>query len=267
MSGSAGRSGSDVVEVSIVVAARRSTVWRCVTERDLLSRWMQAGVSLEPRVGAPVTIDFARYGTVVEGVVEEVTAAERLVFTWGVSTGADAAAMPVGSTRVTLSLADDAGGGTLVTLRHAGLPSEKSRRDHAFGWTGYLGSLAGVAPLANVEGGVEALWDRWFAAWAEMDGAKRAAQLASCCEGGVSFMDTHAQLAGTTALAGWIGACQGMFPGVVMTRSGPVLHTRGALFCEWEARAPGGAVMARGVNHGRLSPEGLLAGVEGFWRA
>ena len=68
-------------------------------------------------------------------------------------------------------------------------------------------------------------------------------------------------------LAGWIGACQGMFPGVAMTRSGAVLHTRGALLCEWEARAPGGPVMARGVNHGRLSAAGRLAGVEGFWRA
>ncbi len=116
-----GRSGSDVVEVSVVVAARRTTVWRCVTERDLLSRWLQAEVSLEPRIGARVTIDFARYGTVVEGVVEEVMVAERLVFTWGASSGPGAAEMPAGSTRVTISLADDAGGGTRVTLRHAAL--------------------------------------------------------------------------------------------------------------------------------------------------
>jgi len=255
----------DAVELSVEIAARPATVFRCVTQSDLLSRWLQADVRLEPRVGGAVRIDFARYATVVEGRVEELRADELVVFSWGVASGPQAAEMPAGSTRVRIHLAPTAVG-TRVTLRHEGLPTAESRRDHAFGWTGYLGSLAGVAPLANVEGGVEALWDRWFAAWAETDAAAREGLLAPTFADDGTFLDTHAEGRGRAFVVQWIGACQGMFPGTRLVRDGGVLHTRGALLVEWKALAPDGSTFARGVNHGRLSPDGRLAAVEGFWR-
>ena len=263
--GVAGRGEGDAVELSVDVAARPETVWRCVTEEALLSRWLSAGVSLEPRVGGAVRIDFARHGTVVEGVVEEVRPGERLVFSWGVGSGPQRAAMPPGSTRVRISLERTASG-TRVTLRHEGLPSEKERRDHAMGWNGYLGSLAGVAPLAAVEGGPEALWDRWCEAWGETDAARRGAVLARCVSDDVAFRDLHAEGSGREWLSQWIGGCQAMFPGTRILRDGPVLHTRGSMLARWRCEA-GGAVVARGVNHGRLSGDGRLAAVEGFWEA
>lgn len=135
----------EMVEVSVDVAARPATVWRCLVERDLLSRWLAADVSLEPRVGGAVRIDFARHGTVVEGEVTELRAPERLVLSWGVSRGEQSDRMPAGSTIVEFRL-DAIDAGTRVTLRHRGLPTEEERRDHASGWIAYLASLASVAP-------------------------------------------------------------------------------------------------------------------------
>jgi uncharacterized protein YndB with AHSA1/START domain len=255
----------DDVEVSVVVEAGRATVFRCLTQDDLLSRWLQAAVRLEPRVGGSVRIDFARYGTVVEGRVVEVVPDRALAFTWGVASGPEAAAMPPGSTTVRISL-EDAPDGTRVVLRHQGIPTDALRRDHAEGWAGYLRSLRATGPVAAVDGTPEALWDRWFRAWGEEDARRRDALVASALAEGGTFVDTHADLAGREAVSSWMATCQRMFPGVTVGRTGAVLNTGNALLCEWEVRRPDGGTMARGVNHGRLTRDGLLASVEAFWR-
>lgn len=255
---------SDVVEVSVDVAARPATVWRCVTQSDLLSRWLAAAVTLAPHVGGAVRIDFARYGTVVEGRVEEVRENQRLAFTWGVAAGPQAAEMPAGSTRVSIDLAEIPGG-TRVTLRHAGLPTEKSRHEHTFGWTGYLGSLAGVAPIASVPGGPEALWDDWFGTWAETDAGRRNAALALRVADDATYRDVHADCRDRASISRWMAQCQAMFPGARVIRDGGVVQSRGSLLVRWHAEMPGGAVVGRGTNYGRLASDGRLAAVEAFW--
>jgi uncharacterized protein YndB with AHSA1/START domain len=139
----------NTVETSVEIAARPSTVFRCLTESDLLSRWLAATATIEARIGGAVRIDFAAHGTVVEGEVVEFSPGERIAFTWGVTVGPDAASMPRGSTRVTIEVSARAGG-SLVTLRHEGLPSEESRRDHEGGWREYLAALARVAGSIGV---------------------------------------------------------------------------------------------------------------------
>ena len=253
-----------VVELSVEIAARPSTVYRCVTQSDLLSRWLAATVTMDARVGGAVRIDFARYATVVEGVVVELVPDERIVFTWGVTSGAQAAEMPAGSTQVELSIAPCAAG-SRVTLRHGGRPTEASRRDHAFGWTGYLGQLAQTAPRAQRHEGFEGLVDDWFAAWAEPDAAARGRLLARTVVPGATFRDVHAEVAGAEEIGRHIAACQAMFPGVRMVRDGAVMQTRSSLLAKWQALAPGGAVVASGVNHFRLAGGGEIEAVEGFW--
>lgn len=254
----------ETVELWVDVAAKPATVWRCLVEKDLLSRWLAADVSLEPRLGGALRIHFARYQTVVEGTVVELRAPERLVLTWGVSLGSQRGAMPAGSTTVEFRL-EAVDGGTRVTLRHRGLPTEKDRLDHVGGWSAYLASLASVAPAIGVDGGVDALWDAWFSAWSETNDAKRDALLARCVTTEARFRDAHAEGAGRAWISGWIAACQRQFPGTRLARDGRVLQTRDSLVVRWNAAMPDGNVVARGINHGRLSPEGTLASVEGFW--
>ena len=134
--------GGDV-RVSVDVAAKPATVWRCITEADLLSSWLAAGVEFRAEVGSPVRIRFDGHRTVVEGEVVEVVEGRRLSFTWGVASGPQAGTMPAGSTRVTIAL-EPSGAGTRVTLTHAGLP-EAERRDHEGGWREYAKQLAGLA--------------------------------------------------------------------------------------------------------------------------
>ena len=54
----ASRVKTQAVEVSVDIAARPATVWRCLVEADLLSRWLRATATLEPRVGGAVRFDF-----------------------------------------------------------------------------------------------------------------------------------------------------------------------------------------------------------------
>jgi uncharacterized protein YndB with AHSA1/START domain len=255
---------SEAVELSVDVAARPATVWRCLVEKDLLSRWLAADVALEPRVGGAVRIDFSRYGTLVEGAVAQIRAPELLVLTWGVSRGPQRDAMPAGSTTVEFRLQPIASG-TRVTLRHFGLPTEKDRREHAAGWAGYLGGLANLGPAAAVPEGVDSLWDSWFSAWSETDPARRDAILDSCLASEARFRDAHADGTGPAWISAWIGACQRQFPGTKLARSGRALQTRDSLLVRWNALSADGSVVARGVNHGRLSLEGRLSAVEGFW--
>jgi uncharacterized protein YndB with AHSA1/START domain len=253
----------DEVEVAVEIAARPETVFRCVTRSDLLSTWLAAKASIEPRLGGAVRIDFERYATVVEGEVVELVANERVAFTWGVTQGAQAADMPRGSTRVTITLTPSAVG-TRVVLRHAGLPGEASRRDHSFGWTSYLGQLASVAPRSQHPAGFEGVVDAYLAAWAESDAAARGRLLASSFAESGTFKDVHADLAGRAALDAHIALCLRMFPGVRLVRDGAVMQSRASLLARWNAVGPSGTA-ATGFNVFRLDGDGKIADVEGFW--
>jgi hypothetical protein len=61
-----------------------------------------------------------------------------LIFTWGWE---DSSELPPGSSTVEITLIPD-GDGTLIRLRHTGLPSEESRALHAAGWSHYLERLS-----------------------------------------------------------------------------------------------------------------------------
>jgi uncharacterized protein YndB with AHSA1/START domain len=255
---------AEVVTVEVVAEAKPATVWRCLVEAGLLSRWLAARVELVPEVGAPVRIHFDRHGVVVEGKVEEVVPGRRLAFSWGVAKGPQSEAIPPGSTRVSIDL-ESVSKGTRIVLTHAGLPTEKERRDHEGGWQGYAAALAGFARSLPAAGTPERLADEWLAAWGEPDPALRAAHLAHAVAQDVAFRDAHAEVAGRAALSDWIAACQARFPGVRMVRDGDVLCSRGSLLSRWKAVLPDGTAVAQGFNAFRLSGEGLAETVDGFW--
>jgi len=254
---------TEAVELSVDILARPETVWRCLTESDWLSRWLQAKATLEPRVGGAVRFDFGG-GGVVEGVVQELKPNEVLAFTWGVSVGPQRDQVPVGSTLVSIRLAETSAG-TRVTLRHDGLPTDKLRGDYTTGWTSLLAGLGHLAPAVAAEGGLEGLWDAWFAAWGETSAAKRDQLLERCFTADGAFRDVHVEGRGRDWLSKWIGQSQVHFPTIRLLRQGPALHMRDAVVVHWRAESADGKTVASGINHGRLTADGKLAAVEGFW--
>jgi uncharacterized protein YndB with AHSA1/START domain len=135
---------SQVVEVRKRIAASPATIFRHLSDPVRFAQWIDARVAIEPAVGKPVEIAFHGCTTVAHGVITELVPDRRLVFTWGITGGgALDELMPPGSTTVTIEL-EPVDGGTLVTLRHEGLPAEE-RHDHEVGWDEYLDNLSGLA--------------------------------------------------------------------------------------------------------------------------
>jgi uncharacterized protein YndB with AHSA1/START domain len=100
---------------------------------------MGVGAQLDPKPGGQFRLDvdgehFA------SGHYVEVDPPRRVVLTWGWEGSAD---VGPGSTTVEITLAPE-GTGTLLRLRHTGLPSEEQRASHRDGWTRYAGNLAAL---------------------------------------------------------------------------------------------------------------------------
>ncbi len=98
---------------------------------------MGIGARLDPRPGGAFRIDVDGEHFAA-GEYQEVHPPHRLVFTWGWE-GRDN--IPPGSTSVEIELTPD-GSGTLLRLRHTGLPDEEQRVSHRGGWTQYTERLA-----------------------------------------------------------------------------------------------------------------------------
>jgi uncharacterized protein YndB with AHSA1/START domain len=97
---------------------------------------MGIGAQLDPRPGGRFRID-ADAAHVAVGEYREVDPPHRLVMTWGWQGDKS---VPPGSTLVEITLTPD-GAGTLLRLRHTGLPDDEARESHRGGWALYTGRL------------------------------------------------------------------------------------------------------------------------------
>jgi len=115
---------------------------------------MGSTARLEPVPGGEYRVAMPD-GFAAAGTFARVVRPHLVVFTWGFADdeaasrtksgeAPTASAMPAGSTRVTVTLAD-ADGGTRVTLRHEDLPSAELRAAHEVAWNAYLPRLAVAA--------------------------------------------------------------------------------------------------------------------------
>jgi uncharacterized protein YndB with AHSA1/START domain len=127
------------LEVEARVQASPETVFSYFTDPDKYRRWMGAQAELDPRPGGiyRVNVDGRNF---VRGHFVEIEPPSRLVITWGWE---DDPAIPPGSTTVEIRLIED-GDGTIVRIRHSGLPNEPARKQHEEGWRHYAGRLAVV---------------------------------------------------------------------------------------------------------------------------
>jgi uncharacterized protein YndB with AHSA1/START domain len=131
---------TDVLEISVHIEAPPDTVFSYFTDPDRYVQWMGTRAELEPKPGGTYRV-IMRDGVQASGEFVEVDPPWRLVFTWGWSH--DHAVAP-GSTRVEVTLVEEAGG-TRVVLRHHGLPDTDQRQHHRDGWELYLSRLGAAA--------------------------------------------------------------------------------------------------------------------------
>ncbi len=136
----------------IRIDAPPEIVFEFFTNPAKLIRWLGLKAELDPRPGGIFRVD-PNGRDVIRGTYLEMVPHSKVVFTWG--WGAPGHRVPVGSTRVEITLERD-GTGTRLRLTHRNLPSS-SRKGHDVGWTHYLDRLKtaseggdpGVDPLAN----------------------------------------------------------------------------------------------------------------------
>jgi uncharacterized protein YndB with AHSA1/START domain len=133
-------SETDVVEREVRIEASPETVFPFFTDPEKMVRWMGTEVTLDPRAGGIYRVNVTGRDT-ARGEYVEVVPHKRVVFTWGWE--GEVFPVPPGSSVVDISLTQD-GDGTVVKLRHSGLP-EAMRRFHRFGWEHFLGRMAVAA--------------------------------------------------------------------------------------------------------------------------
>jgi uncharacterized protein YndB with AHSA1/START domain len=262
------KGAEQVLTVATRIAARPATVYRWLTEPERFGRWMgaaQGKAKLDSRIGGALRVEFPPMGgsgaaTVVVGEVLELVPDERFAFTWGYES--EGGPVPAGSTRVEVTL-EPSEDGTLLVLRHSGLPDETQRQQHRGGWRLYASVLAAGAADEELGRARAQATDDWFAAWAEPDPAKRRALLERSCDATVEFRDAYAALRGIDDLDAHIAVSQMMMQGMTLAPAGAPDGCHELVRFPWQVRA-NGAVVARGLNVGRLGVDGRWRTVHGF---
>ncbi len=131
-----------VVEHTLRIRARPETVWRYWTDPERMCDWWGAAAVLDPHPGGMCRVEMGG-GPVMRGEYLEVVPHERIVFSFGWEPTEGAPDIAPGSTRVEVTLLDDAGD-TILTLRHTGLPAAHGE-EHRSGWAHFLGVLEELA--------------------------------------------------------------------------------------------------------------------------
>jgi uncharacterized protein YndB with AHSA1/START domain len=144
------------VEVSMHVPGTPPDVFGFFTDPARYVQWMGSKAELEPVPGGMYRVRMSD-GFEAAGRFLEVDRPHLVVFSWGFADDqaaartkheggqpGGAAAMPAGSTRVTVTLQEE-DGGTRLTLRHENLPSAELRDGHDVAWNTYLPRLAARA--------------------------------------------------------------------------------------------------------------------------
>ncbi len=125
------------VDLSIKIDASPSTVFQYFVDPARMLTWMGITVDVDPRPGGVYRVDVSGRD-VAAGTFVEVVPDERVVWTWGWEHSDD---IPPGSSTVEVTLTPD-GDGTLVRLRHTGLPDTEEGVSHSRGWHHYTQRLA-----------------------------------------------------------------------------------------------------------------------------
>jgi uncharacterized protein YndB with AHSA1/START domain len=243
---------------AVLIRADREVVFSFFTDSARWAAWWGAGSSIDARRGGRV---FIRYpgGTEVSGEVVEITAPERIVFTYGYVSGAPVAP---GGSLVTISLERQAAG-TLVRLAHA-FAEPTVRDQHVQGWR-YQLSLFANAVANEAFADAATVVDRWFAAWSQPDAAIRNDALQQMVCPTVVMRDQFSAIEGLADVVEHLAAVHRFMPGRIITREGAVRQCQGMVLADWIARSVEGQERGRGTNVFTLAPDRRIESVTGFW--
>ncbi len=246
------------LEATVVIRARRDTVFRFFTDSARFAEWWGQGSEIDPRPGGRVLMRMPG-ATVARGEVLEIEAARRLVFTFGFERGTP---MPVGGSRVTITL-EDVAEGTRLRLQHD-LATAEARDHHVQGWRYQLAVFANVTAAlehADAPRRVDAL----FRAWSEPDVAARRRLLEDSVTPDVVFRDIYSATSGLDDLHAHLAAAQVHLPGLRLEREGDLQHCQGTAVARWKVVAADGTVKGQGTNVYDLAPDGRIARCVGLW--
>jgi uncharacterized protein YndB with AHSA1/START domain len=132
----------EAVEREVRIAARPETVFQFFVDPEKQVLWMGRRAELDPRPGGTYRVEISDE-IIASGEFLELDAPSRVVYSFGwegQQAGEGEHGVPPGSSRVEITVEPD-GDGTLVRLRHFGLP-EEAREIHGQGWRLYLDRLA-----------------------------------------------------------------------------------------------------------------------------
>jgi uncharacterized protein YndB with AHSA1/START domain len=127
------------LDLSIRIDACAATVFRYFTDPDRMCEWMGVSVDADARPDGTYRVDVTGRD-VASGSYVEIVPHSRIVWTWGWEGDPE---FPPGTSTVEVTLVPD-GDGTVVRLRHTGLPAGRSASRHREGWEHYLARL-GIA--------------------------------------------------------------------------------------------------------------------------
>ena len=221
-----------MLEMSIDIAAKPSTVYRFLSEPKLFQQWFPGGEA-------------------ARGAIREAVPDQRIAF----SLGSDSV--------VTIELVGTADNGTNVKLSHEGLDAQQ-QAEHSKGWTYHLSQLARHAGSLDAAEGLPLMIDAYCFAWNETSAPARREMLARCWEPDAAFRDGMGTADGLDALDRYIGKAQQFLPGFRLEAAGKPDLVHGYVRFPWVIRTPDGSVMMRGTNFGQLSAGGKFRFITGF---
>ena len=243
---------------TVVIQAKPDTVFSFFTNSDRWATWWGSGSTIDPRPGGALLIRHPG-GVESSGEVLEVSAPERIVFTYGFNSGTP---IPPGSSTVTIRL-EPLDAGTRLHLSHE-FADAGARDEHIQGWR-YQLSVFGNVVADTVNANAAGVVDAWFEAWNEKSPDPRERALALIADPGVRFRDRFSLVDGIADLVPHIGAAQRFMPEMRVKRRGDVRHCQGTLLVDWVALAPDGSERGSGTNVFSLGTDGRIQSVTGFW--
>jgi uncharacterized protein YndB with AHSA1/START domain len=249
---------SHSLERTILIRARRETVFAFFTDNARWASWWGAGSTIDAHPGGRVYIRHPN-GIEASGEVLEIAPPDRLVFSYGFDSGTP---MPPGSSRVTITLAPDQGA-TRLNLAHE-LADATVRDEHVLGWRHQLSVFAN-AVADEVNAGAAAAADAWLASWSIADAGERERTLAAVADPAVTFRDRFSSVDGIAELVPHIGAAQRFMPGMRLQRKGNVRHCQGTVLADWVAVGPDGQERGSGTNVLVFDADGRITAVTGLW--